>query len=97
MALSDVLSNLSAKRVAIVTAINGKGGTLTEAATLAECAPAIIALPTGGSGGSESLAFYFTFNLANPALGGYPASGSGITMKVETPAMTYPGSIELSI
>lgn len=97
MAISDVLSNLSAKRSMIVAAINSKGGALTKASTLAECAQAITELPTEGSDKSESLSFCFALNLANPVLGGYPTSGSEIIMKVENPGITYPGSIKLNI
>lgn len=54
MALSDVLTKLKNQRTAIVSAINGKGGTLGADATLADCATAIGNI-SGGSGGS---AFY---------------------------------------
>ena len=54
MALSDVLTKLKNQRTAIVTAINGKGGTLSADATLADCATAIGNI----SGGSGGLAFY---------------------------------------
>lgn len=49
MALSDVLTKLKNQRTAIVTAINGKGGTLGADATLADCATAIGNISGGGS------------------------------------------------
>lgn len=61
MALSDVLNNLTGARDALVTAINGKGGTVAASATLRQCADAVTALPEGGGGGSsllQGVAFY---------------------------------------
>lgn len=49
MALSDVLTKLKNQRTAIVTAINGKGGTLGADATLADCAAAIGNISGGGA------------------------------------------------
>ena len=48
MALSDVLNNLTGARDALVTAINGKGGSVATTATLRQCAAAVTALPGGG-------------------------------------------------
>ena len=48
MALSDVLNNLTGARDALVTAINGKGGTVAASATLRQCAEAVTALQCGG-------------------------------------------------
>lgn len=48
MALSDVLNNLIGARDALVTAINGKGGTVATTATLRQCADAVTDLPEGG-------------------------------------------------
>lgn len=48
MALSDVLNNLAGARDALVSAINGKGGTVATTATLRQCAEAVTALPEGG-------------------------------------------------
>lgn len=50
MALADILTKLKNQRNAIVTAINGKGGTLGTDATLADCATAINGISTGGGG-----------------------------------------------
>lgn len=62
MALSDVLNNLTGARDALVSAINGKGGSVSASATLRQCAEAVTALPEGGGGGGSSLlqgvAFY---------------------------------------
>lgn len=61
MALSDVLNNLTGARDALVTAINGKGGTVAASATLRQCVDAVTALPEGGGGGSsllQGVAFY---------------------------------------
>ncbi len=61
MSLSDVLNNLTGARDALVTAINGKGGTVAASATLRQCADAVTALPEGGGGGSsllQGVAFY---------------------------------------
>lgn len=61
MALADVLNNLTGARDALVTAINGKGGTVATSATLRQCADAVTALPEGGGGGSsllQGVAFY---------------------------------------
>lgn len=55
MALSDVLNNLTGARDALVTAINGKGGSVAASATLRQCADAVTALPEGGGGGSSLL------------------------------------------
>lgn len=48
MALSDVLNNLTSARDALVTAINGKGGTVATTATIRQCAEAVTAMPEGG-------------------------------------------------
>lgn len=48
MALADVLNNLTGARDALVTAINGKGGTVATTATIRQCADAVTALPEGG-------------------------------------------------
>lgn len=50
MALSDVLNNLTGARDALVTAINGKGGSVATTATIRQCAEAVTALPEGGGG-----------------------------------------------
>lgn len=55
MALADVLNNLTGARDALVTAINGKGGSVATTATLRQCADAVTALPEGGGGGSSLL------------------------------------------
>ena len=67
MALSDVLNNLTGARDALVTAINGKGGTVAASATLRQCADAVTALPDGGgSSGNDpvfdGLIFYLSFD-----------------------------------
>lgn len=67
MALSDVLNNLTGARDALVTAINGKGGTVAASATLRQCADAVTALPEGGgSTGNDpvfdGLIFYLSFD-----------------------------------
>lgn len=67
MALSDVLNNLTGARDALVTAINGKGGTVAASATLRQCAEAVTALPEGGgSSGNDpvfdGLIFYLSFD-----------------------------------
>lgn len=67
MALSDVLDNLTGARDALVTAINGKGGTVAASATLRQCADAVMALPEGGgSSGNDpvfdGLIFYLSFD-----------------------------------
>ena len=63
MSLSDVLNNLTGARDALVTAINGKGGTVATTATLRQCAEAVTALPEGGGGGDEipGQIFYASF------------------------------------
>ena len=61
MSLSDVLNNLTGARDALVSAINGKGGSVAASATLRQCADAVTALPEGGGGGSsllQGVAFY---------------------------------------
>ena len=67
MALSDVLNNLTGARDALVTAINGKGGSVAASATLRQCAEAVTALPEGGgsSGNApvfDGLIFYLSFD-----------------------------------
>lgn len=67
MSLSDVLNNLTGARDALVSAINGKGGTVAASATLRQCADAVTALPEGGgsSGNApvfDGLMFYLSFD-----------------------------------
>lgn len=67
MALSDVLNNLTGARDALVTAINGKGGTVAPSATLRQCADAVTALPEGGGAAEndpvfDGLIFYLSFD-----------------------------------
>ena len=67
MALSDVLNNLAGARDALVSAINGKGGSVATTATLRQCAEAVTALPEGGgsSGNApvfDGLIFYLSFD-----------------------------------
>lgn len=67
MLYNDILRKTIAARDALVTAINGKGGTVATSATLRQCAAAVRALPTGG-GSSENdpvfdgLIFYLSFD-----------------------------------
>lgn len=67
MALADVLNNLTGARDALVSAINGKGGSVAASSTLRQCAAAVTALPEGG-GSSENdpvfdgLIFYLSFD-----------------------------------
>lgn len=66
MALSDVLSNLTGARDALVTAINEKGGSLDATATLRECAEAVKNLTAGGGATSAETIpgqlFYASFS-----------------------------------
>lgn len=67
MSLSDVLNNLTGARDALVTAINGKGGTVAASATLRQCADAVTALPEGGGAAEndpvfDGLIFYLSFD-----------------------------------
>lgn len=67
MALSDVLNNLTGARDALVTAINGKGGSVAASATLRQCADAVTALPEGGGATGndpvfDGLIFYLSFD-----------------------------------
>ena len=41
MALNDILTSMDGARDALVTAINAKGGSLSDSATLYQCADAI--------------------------------------------------------
>lgn len=50
MALSNILNDLTGARDALVTAINGKGGSVATTATLRQCAEAVTNLPEGGGG-----------------------------------------------
>ena len=47
MALNDILTNLDGARDALVTAINAKGGSLADNATLYQCAAAVSNISTG--------------------------------------------------
>lgn len=50
MALNDILTSMDGARDALVTAINAKGGSLSDSATLYQCAEAVGSL----SGGTEA-------------------------------------------
>lgn len=67
MSLSDVLNNLTGARDALVSAINGKGGSVATTATLRQCAEAVTALPEGGGAAEndpvfDGLIFYLSFD-----------------------------------
>lgn len=49
MALNDILTSMDGARDALVTAINNKGGSLSDSATLYQCADAVGSLSGGTS------------------------------------------------
>ena len=49
MALSDILTSMDGARDALVTAINAKGGSLSDSATLYQCANAVANIQGGGT------------------------------------------------
>ena len=89
MALADVLNNLTGARDALVTAINGKGGTVATTATLRQCAAAVTALPEGGGGGCN---FYLCTSVGSGTWTGRKAvltAGVYVFESTETTGLTY--------
>lgn len=87
MALSDVLNNLTGARDALVTAINGKGGSVAASATLRQCAEAVTALPEGG--GTE---FYLCTSVGSGTWTGRKAvliNGAYVFDSTETSGLKY--------
>lgn len=84
MALADVLNNLTGARDALVTAINGKGGTVAASATIRQCAEAVAALPEGGEAweAPEGAVLYLPlsapFGLNPTGTVGFGYAGNGI-------------------
>ena len=84
MALSDILNNLSGARDSLVTAINGKGGSLAAAATLRECVEAVKNLTAGGGATPAESIPGQLFYASLAADSEYAESGQPLT-KIGTP------------
>ena len=56
MALNDILTSMDGARDALVTAINNKGGSLSQDSTLYQCANAIGGIESGGTDTTDATA-----------------------------------------
>lgn len=93
MALSNILNDLSGARDALVTAINGKGGSVATTATLRQCAEAVTNLPEGGGGEGAGILPGQIFHASFAEDSEYAESGQPLK-KINTPQFVVEDGIQ---